>query len=56
MKVQPLKNVGMDMTVKPLGCPPSRANFIDGGENPSQQREILPINKIGAKGRANLTV
>ncbi|CAF4378404.1 unnamed protein product, partial [Adineta steineri] len=29
MKVQPLKIVGMDMTIIPLGVPPSRVNFVD---------------------------
>ena len=47
MEVQPLKIVGMDMTVKPLGSsPPSSANFVDGGKNPSQQKETLPIPQV----------
>ena len=37
----------MDMTIKKLLVgPPSSANFVDGGKNPSQQRGSLPIPQV----------
>lgn len=39
--------VGMDMTIITIRFgPPSSTNFVDEGENPSQQRRTLPVPQV----------